>query len=86
MQLTRQYKGKEGGQVALGVLHVCVCVVAGLGSYSTLGRGQKPLLRSQKLSKSCLGRGKRFESGEPKMLQQQQCGTLIPVMSGRMES
>ena len=45
----------------------------------------KRLLRSQKLSRSWLGRGKRFESGGEKTLLQKQCATLSPVVSGRME-
>ena len=38
---TRQCKENKGGQVALGVVCVCAYVVAGLGSYSTLGHGKK---------------------------------------------
>jgi len=41
VQLTaRQCKENKGGQ-ALGGVYVCAYVVAGLGSYSTLGHGQK---------------------------------------------
>lgn len=45
----------------------------------------KRLLRSQKLSGSWLGGGKKFELGGEKMLLQKQCATLSPVVSGKME-